>query len=77
MLVAVALVFARVLGDVGLTLLVAGFAVGRGGVLDATLRRAVESGDGGAARILVVVISAVLMAVLLVAGRMISRQAKR
>lgn len=77
MLVAVALTFARVLGDFGLTLLVAGFAVGRGGVLDATLRRAVESGDGGAARILVVTISAVLTAALVLGGGAISRRARR
>ena len=64
-LVAAALaVFARVLGDFGLTLIVAGLAAGRGGVLDASLRRAVESADGGAARLTVVALSGVLMAAL-------------
>ena len=77
MLVAVALTFARTLGDFGLTLIVAEFALGRGDVLDATLRRAVESSDGGTARILVVAISAVLMAALVLTDRMVSRQAQR
>jgi len=76
-LVAVGLVFSRVLGEVGLALLVAGFALGRGDVLDETLRRAVESGDGGAARILVVAISAVLMVALALTGSRITRQAPK
>jgi molybdate transport system permease protein len=62
-------VFARVLGDFGLTLIVAGFAVGRGGMLDASVRPAVEGAGGGAARLTAVALAAVLIAVAVLAGR--------
>ena len=77
-LLAVALVaFARVLGDFGLTLIVAGFAVGRGSILDASLRQAVESAGGGEARVLAVVISVALVAAVGLAGPMMRRRVTR
>jgi molybdate transport system permease protein len=75
LLAAALVVFARVLGDCGLTLIVAGFAVGRSGVLDASLRQAVESAGGGAARIAVVAISVALGVAAALMGRVFSRQA--
>lgn len=70
-------VFARVLGDFGLTLIVAGFALGRGGVLEAGLRQAVEGAGGGAARVLTVAMSVTLWVALAVAGGIIRRRAVR
>jgi molybdate transport system permease protein len=60
--------FARSLGDFGVTIMVAGNIPGETQTLSVAIFDAVESGDGRLARILVIVISAVALALLWAAG---------
>jgi molybdate transport system permease protein len=68
-LAAVALAFARSLGDFGVTLMVAGNIPGRTQTLAVAIYDAVEAGNGAMARVLVIVISVVAMAILTFAKR--------
>jgi molybdate transport system permease protein len=69
-LAATALAFARALGDFGVTLMIAGNIPGRTQTMAVAIYDAVEGGNGQAARVLVVIISAVALAVLLIANRL-------
>ncbi|MBV8073701.1 MAG: molybdate ABC transporter permease subunit [Acidobacteriaceae bacterium] len=62
------LAFARSLGDFGVTIMVAGNIPGRTQTLSVAIYDAVESGNGRLARILVMVVSAVALALLWSAG---------
>lgn len=68
-LAAAALAFARALGDFGITLMVAGNIPGRTQTVSIAIYDAVESGNGALARTLVLVISAVALLLLSLAGR--------
>ncbi len=68
-LAAAALAFARALGDFGITLMIAGNIPGRTQTIALAIYDAVESGNGTAARVMVVVISAVALVILSVANR--------
>jgi molybdate transport system permease protein len=72
-LAAVALAFARSLGDFGVTLMVAGNIPGRTQTLAVAIYDAVEAGNGAVARTLVLVISAVALLILTVANRVTLR----
>src|SRR6185437_9059877 len=63
-----ALCFARALGDFGVTIMLAGNIPGRTQTLSVAIYDAVESGDGTLARVLVVVVSALALALLWPAG---------
>ncbi|MEQ1885756.1 MAG: molybdate ABC transporter permease subunit [Bryobacteraceae bacterium] len=67
---ATALAFARALGDFGVTLMVAGNIPGRTQTVAVAIYDAVESGAGATARILVVVVSVVALAILWLANRL-------
>jgi molybdate transport system permease protein len=69
-LAAVALAFARSLGDFGVTLMVAGNIPGRTQTLAVAIYDAVESGNTIMARTLVLVISAVALLILTLANRL-------
>jgi molybdate transport system permease protein len=69
-LAAVAIAFARSLGDFGITIMVAGNIPGRTQTLSVAIYDAVESGNGAVARVLVVVISVVALVSLTLAGRL-------
>jgi len=69
-LAAGALAFARSLGDFGVTLMIAGNIPGRTQTVAVAIFDAVEAGNGQVARVLVLVISAVTLAVLFVANRL-------
>lgn len=71
-LAAAALAFARSLGDFGVTLMIAGNIPGRTQTVAVAIYDAVEAGNGQVARVLVLIISAVALAVLLVANRLTS-----
>jgi len=71
-LAATALAFARSLGDFGVTLMIAGNIPGRTQTLSIAIYDAVESNNGSLARVLVVIVSAIALAVLLVANRLTS-----
>ncbi len=71
-----ALVFARSLGDFGVTIMVAGNIPGRTQTLSVAIYDAVESGNGRLARVLVVVVSLVALALLWPAGYL-SRSSRR
>jgi molybdate transport system permease protein len=60
--------FARSLGDFGVTIMIAGNIPGRTQTLSVAIYDAVESGNGRTARILVLVVSAVALALLWPAG---------
>ncbi len=62
--------FARSLGEFGATLMVAGSIPGRTQTLSVAVYEAVQAGDDGLANTLVLVISAVCVAVLLLANRL-------
>jgi molybdate transport system permease protein len=66
---AAALAFARSLGDFGVTLMVAGNVPGRTQTVAVAIYDAVESGNGAAARTLVLIISAIALVILTVANR--------
>ena len=63
-----ALTFARSLGDFGVTIMVAGNIPGRTQTLSVAIYDAVESGNGRLARVLVVIVSLVALALLWPAG---------
>ena len=67
---ATALAFARSLGEFGVTLMVAGNIPGRTQTLAVAIYDAVESGNGAMARTMVLVISAVALAILTLANRL-------
>jgi molybdate transport system permease protein len=69
-LAATALAFARSLGDFGVTLMVAGNIPGRTQTLAVAIYDAVESGNGAAARMMVLVISIVALVILTLANRL-------
>ena len=69
-LAATALAFARSLGDFGVTLMVAGNIPGRTQTLAVAIYDAVESGNGSAARVMVLVISVVALAILTLSNRL-------
>jgi molybdate transport system permease protein len=69
-LAATALAFARALGDFGVTLMVAGNIPGRTQTVAVAIYDAVESGNGTMARVLVLVISVVALAILTLANRL-------
>ncbi len=61
-LAATALAFARSLGDFGVTLMIAGNIPGRTQTVSLAIFDAVEGGNGNAARVLVLIISAIALA---------------
>src|SRR5271154_1087796 len=71
-LAAAALAFARSLGDFGVTLMIAGNIPGRTQTVALAIYDAVEAGHGAVARILVLVMSAIALAVLVIANRLTS-----
>jgi len=76
-LAATALAFARALGDFGVTLMVAGNIPGRTQTVAVAIYDAVESGNGAAARVLVLVVSAAALAILTLANRLTPEGAAR
>jgi molybdate transport system permease protein len=72
-LAAVALAFARSLGDFGVTLMVAGNIPGRTQTVAVAIYDAVEAGNGVAARTMVLVISFTALAILTIANRLTPR----
>src|SRR2546425_582783 len=70
-----ALAFARSLGDFGITIMIAGNIPGRTQTIAVAIYDAVESGNGALARALVLVISAVAIAILYLTNRLERRQA--
>ncbi len=71
---AAALAFARSLGDFGITIMIAGNIPGRTQTMSVAIYDAVESGNGALARTLVVVMSAVAMAILYLTNWLEKRQ---
>jgi molybdate transport system permease protein len=71
-LAATALAFARSLGDFGVTLMIAGDIPGRTQTLSIAIFDAVEGGNGTVARVLVLIVSAVALAILTLANRLTS-----
>jgi molybdate transport system permease protein len=67
---AAALAFARSLGDFGVTIMIAGNIPGRTQTVAVAIYDAVESGNGALARTLVVLISAIALAILFAANRL-------
>ncbi len=72
-LAALALAFARALGDFGITLMVAGNIPGRTQTMALAIYDAVESGNGDLARKLVIVISVMALGILWLANRLSPR----
>jgi molybdate transport system permease protein len=71
-LAAAALAFARSLGDFGVTLMIAGNIPGRTQTVSLAIFDAVEGGNGATARVLVLIVSAVALAILTLANRLTS-----
>jgi molybdate transport system permease protein len=71
-LAAAALAFARSLGDFGVTLMIAGNIPGRTQTVSLAIYDAVEAGNGATARVLVLIISALALAILTLANRLTS-----
>jgi len=71
---AAALAFARSLGDFGITIMIAGNIPGRTQTMSVAIYDAVESGNGMLARTLVMVMSAVAIAILYLTNRLEKRQ---
>lgn len=71
------LCFARSLGDFGVTIMLAGNIPGRTQTLSVAIYDAVESGNGALARILVVIVSMLALAVLWVANHWVSGRGTR
>ena len=67
---AAALGFARALGDFGVTLMIAGNIPGKTQTVAVAIYDAVESGNGGLARTLTLVISGLALAILFAANRL-------
>lgn len=76
-LAAVGLAFARALGDFGVTIMVAGNIPGRTQTVAVAIYDAVGSGNGAAARALVLAVSAMALGILWLANRLQARQAAR
>jgi len=74
-LAAVVLAFARSLGDFGITIMIAGNIPGRTQTMSVAIYDAVEAGNGALARVLVLVISSVALAILFLANRLAPKQA--
>ena len=72
-LAAVALAFARSLGDFGVTIMVAGSIPGRTQTVAVAIYDAVEAGNTALARTLVLIISAVTLLILAFANRLSTR----
>lgn len=72
---ATVLAFARSLGDFGITIMIAGNIPGRTQTISVAIYDAVESGNGTAARSMVLVISGVTIAILSLTNRLERRQA--
>jgi molybdate transport system permease protein len=72
-LAAVALAFARSLGDFGVTLMVAGNIPGSTQTVAVAIYDAMESGNGALARVLVIVVSLVALSILAIANRLSPR----
>jgi len=72
---AAVLAFGRALGDFGITLMIAGNLPGRTQTLPVAIYSAVESGNGAAARVLVLVISGMILGILFLANRLGPRRA--
>jgi len=73
-LAAVTLAFARSLGDFGATIMIAGNIPGRTQTVAVAIYDAVEAGNGALARALVLVISALTLAILWFSNRLAQRQ---
>ncbi len=73
-LAALALAFARALGDFGITLMIAGNIPGRTQTMALAIYDAVESGNGDLARKLVIVISVISLGILWLANRLSPRR---
>jgi len=73
----VLLAFARALGEFGATLMLAGSLPGKTQTLSIAIYEAVQAGDDATATTLVIVTSAVCVAVLLTAGRLVPRSLGR
>ncbi len=71
-LAAAALAFARSLGDFGVTLMIAGDIPGRTQTLSIAIFDAVEGSNGAAARVMVLIVSALALAILMLANRLTS-----
>jgi molybdate transport system permease protein len=69
-LAAAALAFARSLGDFGVTIMIAGNIPGRTQTVSVAIFDAVEAGHGTVARVLVLIVSAVALAILTLANRL-------
>jgi len=69
-LAAGALAFARSLGDFGVTLMIAGNIPGRTQTVAIAIYDAVETGNGAAARVLVVIVSVIALVILSIANRL-------
>jgi molybdate transport system permease protein len=69
-LAAVVLAFGMALGDFGITIMIAGNLVGRTQTMPVAIYSAVASGNGAAARALVLVLSAVILGILFLANRL-------
>ena len=67
---AVVLAFGMALGDFGITIMIAGNLVGRTQTMPVAIYSAVASGNGAAARALVLVLSAVILGILFLANRL-------
>jgi molybdate transport system permease protein len=74
---ATVLAFARALGDFGITIMIAGNFPGRTQTMPVAIYSAVQSGNGATARALVLVVSAVILGLLLLAGRLGPKRATR
>ena len=73
-LAATALAFARSLGDFGVTIMLAGNIPGRTQTVAVAIYDAVEAGNGALARSLVLVVSALALAILWLANRLSPKQ---
>jgi molybdate transport system permease protein len=71
-LAAAALAFARSLGDFGVTLMIAGNIPGRTQTVSIAIYDAVEGDNGAAARVMVLIVSALALAILTLANRLTS-----
>jgi molybdate transport system permease protein len=71
-LAAAALAFARSLGDFGVTLMIAGNIPGRTQTVSLAIYDAVEASNGATARILVLIVSGIALAILILANRLTS-----
>jgi len=76
-LAGVLLAFARAMGEFGATLMVAGSIPGRTQTLSLAVYEAVQAGQDDLAQLLVLIISVVCVLVLVLAGRLLPRAARR